>query len=173
MGMTWGRAWGALVVAGLLALCGCRYQVAKGVAEHIRTVEVNMFRNDTFSQGLEGELTQAIIDEINLVPGLQVVNSGGDAVLHGEILKVLNIPYLSDVKGRPYAFQIHVVSEFSLEDSETGVVLIDQRKVASSRSSGSAGRYDVNRDESRGSAEASAVRALAKDMVEIMLDQDW
>src|SRR5262245_8430424 len=78
-----------LVIAPVaLAVCGCAeaghftilgYTTQPNYNTEIRTVRVPIFKNDTFRQGLEFDLTQAVIREIEVRTPYKVVNGNADA----------------------------------------------------------------------------------------------
>lgn len=149
----------------LLVQTGCRYSTHSGLPDHIKTVEVELFQNETFYKGLEQKLTQAVIEQINLTPNLKVVPRNGDAVLSGVIKKVNNTVVRQDMQDRPASVQTSIVAEYSLEDAIEGTMLYHNVRISSSRSSASAGLYDIDRGEARESAEDAAIRELAKEIV--------
>ncbi len=80
----------SLAASGLLAACSADpsrgYSHASAYDDSIKTVAVNMFDNRTFSPGLEADLTDAVIKEIQRRTPWRVTSSDrADAVLSGAI----------------------------------------------------------------------------------------
>jgi lipopolysaccharide assembly LptE-like protein len=65
------------------------YTTATQFPAHIRTVRVPIFKNETFVRGLEFELTEAVVKQIELKSKWKVVHhDGADAELTGKIVNL-------------------------------------------------------------------------------------
>ncbi len=161
------------LVATSLSSC-TRYTSASSLPEHIKTVEVETFHNSTHYLGLEEKLTRDLIEKINLTPHLRVVNSGGDATIYGEIVRVRNTPTQTDKENRPTAYTISVEARVTFEDNVTQRSIFADWRVSSARSSSRAGTYAVDLGETRASAEAAALQALAREIADRAVGSgDW
>jgi hypothetical protein len=68
---------------------GCGYTQGSLIAENNRRVALPIFGNKTFYRGLEFQLTDAVAQEIELRPGVQVVREqDADVVMKGTITNV-------------------------------------------------------------------------------------
>jgi len=78
----------AVLLAGI-ATSGCGYTQGGLYPSDINTVAVPIFQNKTFEQGLEFEVTEAIIKEIELRTPYKVVSStSADTIIEGNIIAV-------------------------------------------------------------------------------------
>lgn len=127
--MSWGARmcsrWPGVLCACVLATGGCvgdsrdGYAFSSGRVEGVRTVEVPMFRNRTNAPGLEQELTEAIIKEIQASTDMRVVQatsagSAADSVLTGTITKAeLRALSLRDGTGLVQEVAVQLVVDFS------------------------------------------------------------
>lgn len=161
------------VALPVLALCclaaatagaGCKTSTHSGLPGHIRTVEVEIFKNNTMYRGLEGRLTRALIDQINYDPVIKAVSGGGDAVITGEITDVRRYTVRETTTDEPATVSLTVYARFSFYDKVEGRYLIADRVITSSDMSQSAGLYEASRGESVSLAEEGAMMALARDI---------
>jgi outer membrane lipopolysaccharide assembly protein LptE/RlpB len=80
-----GRALGLVLVA--LVLAGCGYSTRGSLPDHIKTVAVPIFKNQSDVPGLENAITSAVISAFSSGGRLRVVPvDQADSVLEGEIL---------------------------------------------------------------------------------------
>ncbi|MFW5858015.1 MAG: LptE family protein [Planctomycetota bacterium] len=161
------RCAAALAAACLLTigLTGCPYGTSSGLPEHIRTVRVTTFENDTFYRGLEGRLTRALIDKLVQDPRVRVVREGADSRLTGAIMEVEKQVLRESRNDEPIEIRLTVVARVTFEDEVQGVKLLDNQRIHSSAASSAAGVYDLERGEDRSEAEAKAIEELAAEIV--------
>lgn len=162
-----GRALKLLAVVFLAAAAGgsgCKTSTVSGMPGHIRTVEVEIFKNNTMYRGLEGRLTRAIIDQINYDARIRASSGGGDAVITGEITEVRRSTVRETTTDEPATVSLTVYARFSFYDKVEGRYLIQDRAISSSDSSQAAGLYEASRGESVSLAEEGAMMALARDI---------
>lgn len=163
------RSLAACAAIGLLALSclltGCPYGPATGLPEHIQTVRVTTFRNNTEYVGVEGALTRAVIERMARDPRVDVVRQGEDAVLRGEIVKVQKRVVRQGQQDRPASVRLTISARITFEDRVSGQLIIDDRIFDSTSASSAAGVYDLERGESRSEAEARALDELAAEIV--------
>ncbi len=155
----------ALVLTGILVIVGCQTTTRSGMPGHIRTIEVEIFKNNTMYKGLEGRLTRSIIDSINADPVIKVVSGGGDAVITGEITGVKRQTVRETTTDEPATVSLTVYATFSFYDLVEQKYIMEDIEVVSSDSSAAAGLYEASRGESVALAEESAMIALARDIV--------
>jgi hypothetical protein len=144
---------------------GCPYQAGSSLPEHIQTVRVPTFRNDTFYTGYEARLTRAVIEKLAQDPRVRVVRRGADAELTGEITEIKKRVLRQTEKDRPAAIRLTITVQVSFEDKVEGAMLLDKQVIRSSGASSAAGVYDIERGESRSEAEARALEELADEIV--------
>ena len=84
----------ALVLAGLAAGCAsgpgaagdAGYAVRNRYPKEDRTVAVNVFRNDTYDRALNGQLTEAIIKEVQAMTPYRIASEArADTLLRGTV----------------------------------------------------------------------------------------
>ncbi len=156
----------ALSVGMGVYLAGCRTSTRSGLPDHIRTVEVHIFQNKTMYKGLEAEITRRIIDRINADARIRVVNSGGDAVITGEITKVGRSTIRETTTNEPGTVLITVEAEYSFYDQVDRRYLISDAKVHSTDTGMSSGLYEVTRESPKPSnVEISAAASAADEIV--------
>jgi len=160
----------AVVLAlGLLGLAGCAsdprqgYSSASTYPDNVRTVSVPVFENYTYDPGLEAEVTEAVIKELQRSTPLRVVASGkADSALKG-IIKRSELRRLSVQKGTGFVQEmgVTITVDFDWQDARTGAMLVSRREFAAAdtfvpaRPSGE--RIDTGR--------SGAVSRLAHDLV--------
>lgn len=93
------RAFRALIIASLLALCGCGYHVQgrdTSLPKSIHTIAVPALENKTDQYRIEQKLTSATVHEFLAATPYKVVSNpvDGDAVLQGSVLSLEAVPLL-------------------------------------------------------------------------------
>ncbi len=159
----------ALVGVVLALLAGCSSDPSKGYSfastypAGVQTVVVPVFENVTFYPGLEVQLTEAVMKELQARSGLKVVRaSSADSRLSGTItdaqLRRLTLDKTTGLV-QEQAFQVTV--DFEWRDVRSGRVIMSRRNFAAAdtfvpaRPTGE--RIEVG--------EAGAVQRLARDIV--------
>jgi hypothetical protein len=128
---------GALLASGLAltGLCSCSsdpregYSMSPAHDESVRTVHVPMFNNKTFFRGIELELTDAIVKEIQSNTPWRVVSQGNaDTVLSGTITNS-GLRAISTAEGSGLVQEqgVEIVLDFSWRNNRTGRTMV-QRK---------------------------------------------
>ncbi len=110
-----------LVLTGLL-LAGCGYEQGGVFTSSVRTVAVPIFDNQSFYRGLEFELTEATIKQIELRTPYKVVSQDvADTVLHGTIRRVeQTLLSRGDDGGLPQELELRVLLDMEWLDARTG-----------------------------------------------------
>jgi hypothetical protein len=129
-----------LIAAALALVAGCSSDPSKGYSfsssytESIRTVHVPMFKNPTYHRGLEQELTDAIIKEIQLSTPWKVADeSVAETSLSGTITEV-SMRRLSANRdsGMSQELAVSMTVDFDWVDVRTGKSLASRRSFSAS-----------------------------------------
>ncbi len=138
----------ATVLAACVSLAlvaGCASDPTQGYSfgstydQSIQTVSVPVFGNSSFSRGLEIQLTDAIIKEIQATTPWRVVTGdgggGGQATLAGTITST-ELDKLSTARtsGLAQEVAVRVSVDFDFKDNRTGRVLVSRRSFVASES---------------------------------------
>jgi len=124
----------AVACSVLMGLGGCAtspedgYALATTYDASIRTVSVPMFKNNTFSPGIEVSLTEAVIKEIGRSTPWAVDQSGGDTTLTGTLASS-DLRRLSSAPTTGYVQEVGVQMsvDFQWKDNRTGKTIVSRR----------------------------------------------
>ena len=111
----------------LLLLTGCGYTVGNGFSPELKTVSVPIFENDTYRRGIELQLTEAVIKQIqNRTPYRLARGNDADTRLTGRIVQTRK-----DVLGKtgnndPRQLQVSIMVRVTWENLRTGEILAEQ-----------------------------------------------
>ncbi|MBN2710875.1 MAG: LptE family protein [Planctomycetes bacterium] len=156
----------AMLVLSAFVMGGCNYSTRSGLPEHIRTVQVPVFKNTkTLYKGLETKLTAGIIEQLQNDPQVRVVNSGGNATIDGEITKVERKVYLETKDDQPASVRVSITVRVTFYDEVEQRPIIKDLVLNSSQSSSVSGLYEVDRGELQSAADDSAIKELSKEIV--------
>lgn len=155
-----------LVASGV----GCGYSTAELFPTQYRSVAVPIFDNRTFYRGIEFELTEAVIKQIEQRTPYKAMNTNvADTMLTGAVTSVV-VQQLSRTReaGLPQEVQITVTIDFDWTDQRSG------DKLVSRRSFSGVGRYVPTQPvgESFEVGQHAAVERIARDIVS-SLRGDW
>jgi len=159
----------ALAIAlTLLSLPGCGYSQNELFPTPYRTVAVPMFENRTFYRGVERDLSEALVKEIESRTPYKVASpSVADTMLSGTITRIDQdtITRTPDT-ALPQQQEVSVRVNFTWENLDTGDTLRSRRGFEA------VGRYAPTRPVSQffETAKHQAVQALARDIVSTMRD---
>ncbi len=123
----------SLAASGLLSACSADpargYSHASPYDDSIKTVAVNMFENRTFSPGLEVDLTDAVIKEIQRRTPWRVTSSDrADAVLSGAITSArLRALSTSPATGMVQEMGVELSIDFDLRHAASGRSIIARK----------------------------------------------
>lgn len=168
------RAGVHLAVLALVFPAACASDPTQGYAlrqvhsESIRTISVPIFENTTFATGLEAELTEAVVKEIQRTTRWSVVRSAGsDATLTGAVISS-DIRRLSGdpVTGLDQEMGVDIRVDFDLKDNRSGRVLVGRRGFAVTETFVATRRVGELPQIGR----TGAVQALARDIVAELRD---
>ena len=124
-----------IVVVAALGLGACASDPSKGYAfsttrpESVRTVHVPIFKNDTYFRGVEVELTDAIVKEIQRSTPWRVTGEGSaDSVLSGAVVSA-DLRTLSIARETGLSQEVAVVLtvDFDWTDARSGRGLANRR----------------------------------------------
>lgn len=158
----------AVVLGSVLsAMCGCGvtsgYSLERAYTSDVRTVSVPVWDNATFSTGLEVQLTEAIVKEIQRSTPWRVTSgASADTSLTGSITDV-SLRELSSTRGTGLTEEqlVSMTVEFEWRDNRSGQLL-------TSRENFTAGGTFVPAPSSRERIEVGeygAIDQLARDVV--------
>lgn len=167
---------GAWLAAAVLS-AGCAADPREGYSTQsvytsdIRTVAVPMFENATFTPGIEAQVTEAVIKEMQARTPWRVTDaSRADAVLTG-VVRAADLSRLSaDPRtGLMQELAVRVSVDFDLRDNRTGAVVVSRRGFTAVDTfvpaRGTGERLEVG--------QASAVERLARDVVAQLRGANW
>lgn len=147
-------AWGAL-----LLLAGCALQRGSLFPPTADEVHVEYFRNDTFYRDFEKLLTERIVEEINMRPGIRLAPpASADVVLRGTIKQVQQRVLSEDPQRRTTESEATVTAEYEVVDAHSGV-LVKKGQITHR------GEFAPSLNENIETARAEAFRFLARDIV--------
>lgn len=117
-----------ILLAGILVATGCAKDPAQGYsfasthAENIRTVHIPIFRNETFTRGVEVELADALVKEIQQTTPWRIVGEDrADAVLSGAITDSrLRTLATNRVTGLSQEVAVTLTVDFDFRDTRSG-----------------------------------------------------
>ncbi len=116
------RTWLKATVAG--ALAGCGYSTRPMHPCDIQTVYVPMFETRVFRRGVEMQLTEAVIKELEQKTPYKVVRSeNADTTLRGEIKTVRKRVLIQTPEDEPRELETALTIEVEWRDNRTGELL--------------------------------------------------
>jgi len=145
---------------------GCALQRGSLFPPSADEVHVEYFRNDTFYRDFEKLLTERIVEEINMRPGIRLAPAGSaDVVLRGRVERVRQRVLSEDPERRATESEATVTAEYEIVDARSGDVIETGR--ISHR-----GEFAPVQGEDLESARTEAFRFLARDIVRA-LERDF
>jgi hypothetical protein len=128
-------------------------------------VRVEMFENRTGYPGLEAELAEALVREFQVDGRLRPSGAGADSVLKGSVAAVARSVIQEDLYDDVVTGRVTVKAVIVFEDLSGGSVLLEKELVTSRDVLDSEGAFRLRRGETGLDARASAVSALARNIV--------
>jgi len=118
-----------LALGCALALSGCAYTFRTTLPDHVESLRVSRFQNDTLEVGLETELTDQLIQAFASDGRVRVSDAQPDAVVEGKIRSYSRkaLSYGSD--DGIYQFRMVLVADFACKDLETGEYIAGPKSV--------------------------------------------
>ena len=117
----------ACAATALSAFAGCGYMVGGGFDPGVRTVEVPMFETSSFRRGIEVQLTEAVIKQIQLSTPFRVVKDDADTRLSGRVIDLRKSVLGETRQDDPRELQVNLVVEVVWEDLRAGRILAEQQ----------------------------------------------
>lgn len=110
------------ITAMMALLVACGYQQGGVFRTDVRTVAVPIFSNQSFYRGMEFDLTEAVVKQIELKTPYKVVGEDvADTVLHATIRRVeQSLLSRSDDGGLPEELELRVLLDIEWLDARTG-----------------------------------------------------
>lgn len=118
-----------LFAAGLVALllAGCGYMVGNPYGPDVRTIHVPTFKNDTYRQGFELQLTEAVQKQIQMRTPYQLAKEpGADTRLVGRIVSIDKRVANQNRFDDPRELELSIGVEVRWEDVRSGQVLAER-----------------------------------------------
>ncbi|MFO0786311.1 MAG: LptE family protein [Phycisphaerales bacterium] len=124
-----------LVLCAVAGLAGaCASDPSKGYSfkdtydSQSRTIQVPIFQNKTYFHGVESELTEAIVKEIqNKTPWIIDPSPAADTTLSGTIVNVQMRKTATDPSGYVQELGYIITVDFEWVDNSTGKTLVSRR----------------------------------------------
>lgn len=167
---------GVLALAGAIACSGCASDPTRGYAwgstysGHVQSISVPIFKNETHATGLETQLTEALVKQIQRsTPWVVTVGRSADTTLQGTITGV-EYDRLSVTRGSGLVQEqaVRIEIRFDWVDNRTGQVLVSRERFAAVSvfvpARGTGERAEIG--------QRSAISELAEDVVS-ELRADW
>lgn len=159
-----------ILITGLLAPVGCGYTTRELYPADVRSVGVPIFANRSFYRGLERDVTEALIKEIELRTPYKVARTAStDTELTGTIVDVEQKLISRRRPGNlPQEIEVSVVVDWTWKNQRTGDVIRSRQGFES------VGRYRPTQPigDPFESAQHEAAQRLATDIVSAMR-ADW
>ena len=156
-----------LLPSVMLALVssGCGYRIGPGGpgdadwSRSVRTIAVPIFQNESWRQGLEFELTNQFIEQVQLRTPIRVVDPArAEAVVMGTVRAVRDRERHSDRNDRIAASQVEITGEVKVIFPASGRIMGPYQRIE-------VAEYVPLRGEDRESATREALRDLARELV--------
>lgn len=155
--------------AGSFALVSCSSDPARGysfrptIGGDAETISVPVFENRTYAPGIEAELTEAIIKELQRTTTLRVTNArSADTTLSGSVTRTdMQRISLNSTTGLVQELAVRVTVDFQWKDNRTGKPLVARRNFTAVDSFAPARGTGEQLEDGR----HSATQQLARDIV--------
>lgn len=155
----------AVLLAALCTCAACRTTTKSGLPDHIRTVDVEIFRNTTMYKSIEGILARSIADAVSADPRVRLSTSGSaDAVITGEITTVTRSTLRDTTANEPGTVRIVITAKYSFYDTQAKRYLIRDKVVSSTSTGYSHGIYEASRGELSAQGERGAAEAIGAEI---------
>ncbi|MEW6608295.1 MAG: LptE family protein [bacterium] len=116
-----------LLLGFILGLSSCAHTPIRTLPEHITSISIPIFTNQTFQYGLEEIITNMVIEEFIRDGRLNVVDKKlAQAELKGEINHFERIPFSYDKEGNIAKYKITIGVSFGLTDLTENKPLWDE-----------------------------------------------
>ncbi len=156
----------AAVLCLLPAGAGCRYGLGSELPKHIRTVRVEVLKNQTRERLLETEVTAAVVEALTADGRLRFAGAGedADAEISGAVISFRREIRGTDAYGDAVEGRIIVEARITLLDRRKNRLLLANEWVSSQMTALDAGLYDLSRAIPESAGRRQAVRALGRNI---------
>lgn len=144
---------------------GCQTTTRSGLPRHINTVEVHIFQNKTMYKGIEATMARALIDRINADPVVRVSSNNGDALITGEITRVVRATLRETTTNEPGTVRITIFATFSFYDQVENRYIIEDENINSRVTGQFTGVYEAAYGADSEAGQRNAADALAAEIV--------
>lgn len=160
-------------LAAALAGCGYSTRPMYPVGPDGGTVFVPVFQSKSFRRGLEFQLTEAVIKEIEKKTPYKVVRAdNADTTLKGEIKTVRKRRLFQTPENEPRDLEFSLAIDIEWRDNRTGELLCRGEADASPMLVRSAATYAPELGQTTATAEQEAINKLATQIV-AMMEEPW
>ena len=153
------------MAAASLAASGCGYSRQAIFPEDVQTVTVQTFQNKTFYKGVQFELSEALIKQIELETPYKAVSGSADTLVEGVITDIQQRKLSrTSTGGLVQEVEVRIVVNFQWKDQRTGKLLRQRKGFVG------VGRHVLTRPigESFPTGQHGAVQRLAQQIVSTM-----
>jgi hypothetical protein len=169
------REWLAFVGTFPWLASGCGYMVGNAYSPQITSVNVPIFRNDTFRRGIEYQLTEAVQREIRTRTPFKLVD-GDEAQtrLSGRIVEIRKDVLGETTWDDPRELQFSLMVHVTWEDLRSGEVLAREQAPLETGSTALSSQAELAPEvgQSLATATADSTSRLAKRIVN-MMETPW
>ena len=152
-----------IFLAPLLLLCtGCLgYQARMDMPDGVKTIAVDVFRNQTLYREVEFEFTNALRRELSAKTPLRIETvATADAVITGDLVDYVRKVLRESQTDMPTEYRITLVVNYTVTNLKTGAVIAQAQRMRRSV------EYQVLRGETEAGAREEATRELARNVVQ-------
>jgi len=150
----------------LVVLAGCGYHARFPLPAHIKTFNVETFRNKTLERNLDFEFTQALIHEVLGKTRLRVARPGeGDLVVRGEIEELERHVLHSRRYGEKVEMRHLLYVNVEMFDRQKGRMFFQGKRIVRRA------EFSLNRGETPRLAREELVRELARRVVSLAFER--
>lgn len=101
----------------IISLSSCAHTPMRTLPEHIKSIYIPIFINQTFQYGLEEVVTNIVIEEF-IKDGRLEVRESADAELKGTVIFYEKAPFSYDKKGNVDKYKVTIMVSFGLTDDK-------------------------------------------------------
>lgn len=101
----------------IISLSSCAHMPMRTLPEHIKSIYIPIFINQTFQYGLEEVITNMVIEEF-IKDGRLEVRESADAELKGTVIFYEKAPFSYDKKGNVDKYKVTIRVSFGLTDDK-------------------------------------------------------
>ncbi|MFW6172260.1 MAG: LptE family protein [Elusimicrobiota bacterium] len=154
-----------------LMIIGCGvYEPMEIVPDHIQTIRIVPFKNETQEMGLSSELTEEVINEFIKDGRLTVVNSDkADSILKGTIIEYTKIPISYDENFIATEFKLNMIINLSYYDNIEKLKLWEDKREGFDGGIENWVKYYVQQNAEFVETEEEAIQRLVEDTADKIL----